>query len=640
MPNHEGSADHNLSIFFFFGLLVVAAYAWQRFNEPSFPNRKALPHTLEPLRYLFLKAAYRKARLVYVGVSLTLYFVLVLPGPKILAALGPTGSRDFPPEAWALVVALVLVGLVPNSNVKWVTVVEDWLRRGVHAWFLVPDGIVKTIAVLEDARYEPPPSQLNAIQMPLRESLRTELRSPTNSLRYRWARAVMLMESLKQIGAGATHPLKMAAFEPFEEDFDAIRKSYRALEPDVAARGDDPADIDTEDNLIKSIDDLLKRIYAYISWGVRHQADSERDVDRTLEDLGFRIPRTSGRRLFDIAAPAVLLVAVITIVFWVIYDAVGGAMGPSKSISDSIVEAMFAAAAASFMYGSAVFIALNGRAAQIEQKVWRQASPKCLVPMAIKAGLVTWLVIFVTTVLSTLPETIKSLAGLVQLVNALAASTATGLPEAKDWSPLPIKLVSALPWLLAGATASVLSAFLLGGDLRRTDTRHKLRDAVVLGAGLGLAAAAAQLIQISLLEELNHLVDSTKPYRDHLDVLGSTAAVGLAGMACGAALGFMVPQACRANVVTPFDFVMARALRDLLRQAEIVLGTQAAAEDWAFTPHIELGGITAAEAIQFKSHATGVGRLLENEALPVREEVRPARGDRPMPVVIDGGRSA
>src|SRR5580692_2505351 len=47
--------------FFVLGLLVVAAYAWQRFNEPSFPNQKALPHTLVPLQYLFLKPAYQQA---------------------------------------------------------------------------------------------------------------------------------------------------------------------------------------------------------------------------------------------------------------------------------------------------------------------------------------------------------------------------------------------------------------------------------------------------------------------------------------------------------------------------------------------------------------------------------------------------
>lgn len=31
--------EHYWSIFFFFGFVVVLAFAWQRFNEPSFPNQ-------------------------------------------------------------------------------------------------------------------------------------------------------------------------------------------------------------------------------------------------------------------------------------------------------------------------------------------------------------------------------------------------------------------------------------------------------------------------------------------------------------------------------------------------------------------------------------------------------------------------
>ena len=636
MPNSENPTSDFLSIFFFLGLLVVAAYAWQRFNEPSFPNRNTLPRTLEPLRYLFLKPSYRKARLAYVSVSLLLYCVLVWPGPKIVDALGAFGFKDFPRQAWALTVALVLVGLVPNSNVKWLTMLEETLRRLVHEWFLVPDGNARTIAVLEDARYEPPQSQLDAVSTSIRDSLQRDLKSPTHLLRYRWARATMLMASLRQMGAGAAHPLEMAAFEPFEEDFDTIRKSYKALESDVAARGDSPANYATEDDLIRSIDDLLKRIYAYISWGVRQQADSEQEIDQTLEELGFRIPHITGRRLFDLVAPAVLFVALITMAFWVLYDSFVPATDSPKSIADSIVDAMISATAASVMYGSAVFIALKGRASQIEKKNWRQASPKCLVSMAIKSGLVTWAVITVVTVLYTLPETMKSLAGLWQMVRT---SAAVEIPDAREWSSLPIKVVSALPWLLAGAMVSVLSAFLLGGDVRRTDMHHKSRDAIVLGIGLGIAATAATLIQMSLLEHLNHLVDQTKPNLNYVTILSSAGSVGLAGLACGAVIGFIVPQSCRANVVTPFDIVMARALRDLLRQAEITLGTRTAAAEWTFTPNIELGGITPAEAMQFKTYATGVGRLLENEALLAREESRPARGDRPMPVVVEGGRS-
>lgn len=94
--------EHYLSVFFVLGLLVVAAYAWQRFNEPSFPNQEALPRTVAPLRYLFLRRAYRKALLTYVAVSLLLYSVLVLPGPSIVPVLSTVGVDNFPAEGWSL----------------------------------------------------------------------------------------------------------------------------------------------------------------------------------------------------------------------------------------------------------------------------------------------------------------------------------------------------------------------------------------------------------------------------------------------------------------------------------------------------------------------------------------------------------
>ena len=50
------------SIFFVIGLVVVVAYAWQRFNEPSFPQRENLPRTVDPLRYLFLRSTSMERR--------------------------------------------------------------------------------------------------------------------------------------------------------------------------------------------------------------------------------------------------------------------------------------------------------------------------------------------------------------------------------------------------------------------------------------------------------------------------------------------------------------------------------------------------------------------------------------------------
>ncbi|TMJ84418.1 MAG: hypothetical protein E6G76_18530 [Alphaproteobacteria bacterium] len=182
--------DHYWSVFFFFGLLVVTAFAWKRFNEPSFPNQESLPRAVDPLRYLFFKSAYQKARLTYLVALLLLYVLLVAPGPKIAPALGTVGAKDFPAEGWALLAALILtgVGLAPDS-LKWLNTVEELLRHWVHEWFLVPDGVERTIGILEDARYEPPPSQLDLLQSPRKEKTQENLKSPPETLRYRWARA-------------------------------------------------------------------------------------------------------------------------------------------------------------------------------------------------------------------------------------------------------------------------------------------------------------------------------------------------------------------------------------------------------------------------------------------------------------------
>ena len=112
--------------------------------------------------------------------------------------------------------------------------------------------------------------------------------------------------------------------------------------------------------------------------------------------------------------------------------------------------------------------------------------------------------------------------------------------------------------------------------------------------------------------------------------------LALAAFACGAIIGFKVPVAYRINLVTPLDPIMARALRGLLAQANLALGSDTAARDWVFVPNGDLNGITPAEAVQYKTQATGVGRLLEAEAVRRCEE---AHSERPTPVVIEGGRS-
>jgi hypothetical protein len=578
---------------------------------------------VDPLRYLFLRSTYGKARWAYVAGLIGLYGLLVAPGPTVIGALGNVGFKDFPPKAWPLLIALVLTGVgAAPASVKWLNFVEERLRCWVHAWFLVPDGIERTIGVLEDARYDPPPSQLGLVENPAtKERLQENLKAPTGTLRYRWARTGVLMVSLRQMGAGAIHPLKRAAFQPFDEDFKTILARYRALRQDVEAVLSNPTDSDTEENLLASVDSLLKRVYAYMSWGLLQQADYEGDIDQILEELGFRIPKTGGRRLLDVVVPAALLVALVTMVFWISMDVATG-----WDLPYAVIDALSSAIAAALMYGSAVFIALQGRATQIEEKTWHESSARCLIPIAMKAGLVTWAVNIAATVISEqFPQAWHSLVVMLHGLKAFIAGT-TPDSAVEGWSFLPIKIATAFPWMLVGATAAAVLASSLRGDVRRIDRFQRVHEAIVLGIAVALATLAAQSIQLAITDKLEG-----GSYDFEIVPL-----VALVAFACGAIIGFKVPVECRKNLLNPLDPVMARALRELLARANILLGSDTAARDWVFAPNGDLGGITPAEAVLYKTQATGVGRLLEAEAVRRPEE---ARSERLSPVVVEGGRS-
>jgi hypothetical protein len=625
--------------FFCFGVVIVLAYARQRFNEPSFPNDETLPRTVEPLRYLFLKPAYAKARLSYLVGLLVLYVLLVLPGQSMVVALGgPSAKEGLSPQAWPLLAALILTGLgTAPTPVKWLNFIEEQLRRWVHAWYLVPDGIRSTIGVLDDADYEPPEGQLNLLHGRLKQKCQEDLRLPHGTLGYSWARATILVTSINSMLRGDAHPLKKAAFEPFKDDFDDILRTYRALKVDVEALN--PNDEREEERLSTPVKKLLKRVYAYISWGIRYQVDSEREVDQTLKELGFRIPdRVSGHQLFDIVFPAVLLIAAIVTAFWVAKDAICREMGATDchpTIYKSIDAALPSAMAASLVYGAIVLIVLKHRAAKIEQKVWREGSWRCLIPIALKAGLATWLVIVFSTVYWQPSNAWHSLISISQLVVQPTAETGASASTAPEWSFLPIKMATAFPWLLVGMTASIVLVMRLGGDVRRIGTADRLRDAIVLAAAVGIAAAVAQLVQTTFVNDFRGLGLTMEPLPSNKLVWIE----GLAEFACGAVIGLVVPLAWRANVVTPVDPTTGRALRDLQRDAKAALGSKAAGDDWVFTPNDVLRGITPAEALQYRTHATGVGKLLEIDTQRQLEETRPDRIGRPAPVLIEGGRA-
>jgi hypothetical protein len=581
-------------IYIAIGLIVVLCYSWQRFDEPSFSNEETLPHTVEPIQYLFAGRAYQKARFVYLCGAVLFYTLLILPGAQIARVLPGAAQPSFSLEAWPLLVALILVGFVPNSNMEWLTVVERRLRRGVHEFFLVPTGIVRTIGVLEYADFDPPANVLIGIgQGNLREKLQNDLGAYKGSLEYKWARATLILGSLDLKGRDS-NPLVRASFAPFEKDLDDIRDRYRQLDLQMRLA-------DRKEQLEDLVDKLLKRMYAYIAWGVRRQSKSERVVFLNLERLGFDIPPISSRRVFDVVAPAALLVSLITFLFWISHDIFDEKVFSSASSSGSIsiVSSLSAAMAAAFMYGYAVFIALNSRSRQIEDNAWVQTSPRCYLPIAIRAGLVSWLIIIVSTVVWFPNETGSSVVGMWNWLRASEISS--------DWRFLPERIATALPWFVAGAAASCVIAVLLAGDVRGTTRRDRECDALVLGGVLGLAVAFAADVQGALGDFLDG------KSRSYLEIISAGAAVGLAGAACGAVIGFMVPKVCKSNIVTPFSAEMIKALDRALQSARASIGDDDAAKTWLFTPRNELGGISPAEAVQH-TQLDRVKQILADEA--------------------------
>jgi hypothetical protein len=261
----------------------------------------------------------------------------------------------------------------------------------------------------------------------------------------------------------------------------------------------------------------------------------------------------------------------------------------------------------------------------IEQRLWRQESPKWLLSIAFRAGLLTWGVIVIITVIGRYGYALQSLAALVQMDMSTSIGDEANATQA--WRFLPTKMMTASFWFLAGAVTSAILANRIGGDIRRTQISDRLRDAAYLGLGLGLAVMLAQLMQSALADKLGDM--------DRIP-LSVVPVVAFIGVLCGCVIGFMIPYACKSNLSSPSDPKPSRELRNLLAEAQDKLGNKAAAEDWVFRPQQGLRGISPAEAIQYNGYANLVRSLLVGDNTRRTQEPASMREDRPAPVSVDG----
>jgi hypothetical protein len=637
------SNTHNFeSPYFVIGLIVIIVYAWKRFNIPSFPNQESLPRVLTPLRYLFLGSAYWKARLTYVILSVCLYILFVLPGPSVIAAFNPTKSGELGApfvQTWPLLVALFLVGVVPNS-LPWLDAIEAQVRGFVHSWFLVPDGALRMVALLEDARYSPPAWLIEALESQRSTRLFSDLRVPPAQPEYRWARATMILEALKKQGLEA-NPLERVAFAPFDDDFGDICRNYRLLQLEADAirvgtgvREGQRAGAETapaihgeaadfalrRDEFHVSVGRLLRQMYGYINWGVRQQVNSEKKATQLLEDFGFgfRLPVGSEKRLFDVVFPAILSITLWSFVWALVSLLVIPWTRLHEPPSKILVLALSSATAAACMFGFAISSALSRRSAKIEERTWVQTSPRCFVGISIVAGFVSWLVIVASTIFWHPDLTVKSLIGLWDIARTLNIPYAPDTPALPypTWLYLPLKISTALPWFLVGAVAAAMLVYRLGGDVRRTHWRALVRDGLILGGTLGLAAAFAQDLQLSLDDVIvgNYRIPGAGSLSlPSLFTAGATE--GIAESIIGLIMGLVVPFAFRSDILSPSSTENAKQLRDTSAEAQKVFPDPIAAGNWLFEPHAGLGKISPAEALHYNSLVNRVPQWLRADAL-------------------------
>ncbi len=151
-----------------------------------------------------------------------------------------------------------------------------------------------------------------------------------------------------------------------------------------------------------------------------------------------------------------------------------------------------------------------------------------------------------------------------------------------------------------------------------------------MAVALGSGAAVSQILQSSIA--------ANPPLNEPFVFYPLVPFVALVGAACGGIIGYSVPTKCRANLRTPPDRIMAQALQGLRAQAKEAFGDSARVDAWLFQARSELGGITPAEAAQYKGRATSASRLLAGDVRAGlgEDSRRPRLGS----VVIRGGRGS
>ena len=320
------------------GLLVIALFAWFRFNTWTDREREEGHGTDNPPRVYTTWVRYVSCALVYVLSLEVVYFGFVVI-PDLLPILAKGLSIKLPEEAFAdtrnfpLWVLVIIIGLLPHA--PGFKNLEEWWRYSVHRRAFIPaeaQALVQQIAVSQEI-FRPNHEQAAKVLETLTEELPPQVNAmdPRNAVAYRWFKLSYLR---KKIQEWQCQPEVNRFFSACRREYALCDENYIRLRTDVklyldreatlAGRPSSARDRDYQNArrkvILEGVDKLLLRTYEFISCGILATERSAKNRHRAFQhfDLYAKFTTTIPV-LWDVILECAIAVFAITMITTLAY---------------------------------------------------------------------------------------------------------------------------------------------------------------------------------------------------------------------------------------------------------------------------------------------------------------------------------
>lgn len=345
-----------------FGAISVLVVALQRFNTPVYALGDPAPSDLiAPPRYLTSRMQYWFWLCVYLALMGTFYLALI-PGLKpVLALTGvdlPANLDTGPVNA--MIAALLLTSFLPN--VPGFEQLERYFRAALHRMARIPRHARELHQAMSIDELEVDPEWLSLL--PEDSVARRGATADVRTIERKWSACRYLMEGVENWANHSAVRSYMGSPESqwglIHERFDGLRQAMLLRKRRTASQDRD----DVDDQINKSLEILLQRLFGFISCALLAYEPSEKARYERLRKLGFVNFKPPPRVPLDLIAFILMMLGCFVFLFNLLGTAILRALGwaaytnPGMVSQGSIEGALQWAFIAIMFHGSTVVLVL------------------------------------------------------------------------------------------------------------------------------------------------------------------------------------------------------------------------------------------------------------------------------------------